>query len=131
MRSAARSLAVGISMAAWFALSNHCALGTIAASTETESAMSGCPMHSAPAKKKPAAKIPCCKDVRAVVAKTVTAAGSAVRIIGAETFATGSVELSSRFPSEIEVLDTGPPERISFAELVLQESMLAHAPPVS
>jgi hypothetical protein len=118
-------------MAAWFALSNHCALGTVAAPTETESAMSGCPMHSAPAKKKPATKVPCCKDVRAVVAKAVTAAASAMRVIGAETFATEFVGLPPRFPAEIEVLDTGPPGRISFAELVLQESMLAHAPPVS
>lgn len=93
--------------------------------------MSGCPMHSAPAKK-PATKIPCCKDVRAVVAKAVTAAASMMRVIGAETFAALSVGLPPRFPAAIEVLDTGPPpSRISFAELVLQESMLAHAPPVS
>ena len=29
-----------------------------------------------------------------------------------------------------ETLDTGPPESRSFAELILQRSILAHAPPV-
>jgi hypothetical protein len=32
---------------------------------------------------------------------------------------------------EIQALDTGPPGYFSFAESVLQESMLSHAPPVS
>ena len=37
----------------------------------------------------------------------------------------------SREAIEIDGLDTGPPGSFSFAELVLQKSVLAHAPPVS
>src|SRR6476646_7288737 len=131
MRSAARALMVVLSLAAWFALSNHCALGGVVEPTGSEPAMSGCPMHSAPAKKNPATKTPCCKDVRAVVAKTAQAAATAVRTIRAQTFAARDFTLPVRLPVAIEFLDTGPPRSISFAESVLQVSMLAHAPPVS
>ena len=88
-------------------------------------------MHSAPAKKKPELKTPCCKDVRAVVAKTIKAAAIVAGIISPETFAAQLVTAPPRLPTEVELLDTGPPGSFSFAELVLQESMLAHAPPVS
>jgi hypothetical protein len=124
-------LAVVISIAAWFALSNHCALGTIAAPTETESAMSGCPMHSAPAKKKPATKTPCCKEVRAVVAKCGPATGLGMRPLGSPEYATEIFSRPSGGAIETDGQDTGPPGLFSFAELVLQKSMLAHAPPVS
>jgi len=34
-----------LSLAAWFALSNHCALGAVATSIEPALEMSGCPMQ--------------------------------------------------------------------------------------
>src|SRR6186997_1792406 len=68
---AVRSFVVALSLAAWFALSNHCALGVALPPVETASETSACPMHSAPAKEKPATKTPCCKQLRAVVAKCV------------------------------------------------------------
>jgi hypothetical protein len=131
MSSAARSLVVVVSLTAWFALSNHCALGVVTQMAQAEPAMSDCPMHAAPAKKKPATKTPCCKDVRAVLAKIAKAAGTSVRIVGLQAFAAHGSRVPLRLPAEIEVLDTGPPCSISFAESVLQESMLSHAPPVS
>ncbi|HXM24994.1 MAG TPA: hypothetical protein VN957_03145, partial [Chthoniobacterales bacterium] len=69
-----RSTVTVLSLVAWFLLSNHCALGAVVAATDPEPQMSGCPMHSAPAKKKPGAQIPCCKEIRAVVAKCVQVA---------------------------------------------------------
>ena len=126
-----RALMVVLSLTAWFALSNHCALGSVVEPTGSEPAMSGCPMHAAPAKKKPATKTPCCKDVRAVVAKIVKAAGTPARIVRAQTFTAQVLPPPVRLSVEIELLDTGPPRSISFAESVLQESMFAHAPPVS
>jgi hypothetical protein len=118
-------------LAAWFALSNHCALGSVVEATGSEPAMSGCPMHAAPAKKGPATKTPCCKDVRAVVAKIVKATGTPVRTIREQTVAAHTFRFPPRLPVEVELLDTGPPCSISFAESVLQESMLSHAPPIS
>jgi hypothetical protein len=119
-----------LTLIAWFSLSNHCALG--AAAPVSEAAFSSCPMHSAPAKKKPATKTPCCKDVRAVVAKGVVASAAGARPIatrdyGTEIFAQQPVRVAILFQN----LDTGPPGCLSFAESVLQESVPAHAPPVS
>ena len=44
------AFAVVFTLAAWFSLSNHCALGSVV--SVSESASGSCPMHSAPAKKK-------------------------------------------------------------------------------
>jgi hypothetical protein len=127
---ATRSSVVIVSLAAWFLLSNHCALGAIALTADAMQ-MNGCPMHSAPAKKEPAPKTPCCKDVRAVIAKSVMATPGGARSIGSLDYAPEVAVRPAREATKTEGLDTGPPGRFSFAELVLQESMLAHAPPVS
>ena len=123
------AVATTLTIAAWFFLSNHCALGGIA--PVPEAVTDACPMHSAPAKKKPASKTPCCKEVRAVIAKCVTAQAAVVRLIATRDYATEIFAAPMRVTVEIHGLDTGPPGCLSFAESVLQESMLAHAPPVS
>jgi hypothetical protein len=122
---------VVVSLLAWFLLSNHCAIGAIVLSGDSEAPTSGCAMHSAPAKKKPAAKSPCCKDVRAVMAKTAGATTAGAGAICARQYTLQILRLLPPVATAVEALDTGPPGRVSFAELVLQESMLAHAPPVS
>jgi hypothetical protein len=129
MSRTAVSFAVTITIAAWFLLSNHCALG--AAVPVAEVVANTCPMHSAPAKKKPATKTPCCKDVRAVIAKSVTANPIAVRLIETRDYITAVFPEPARMATNLGSVDTGPPELLSFAESVLQESMLSHAPPVS
>jgi hypothetical protein len=88
-------------------------------------------MHPSPAKKKPATTPPCCKDLRAIVAKCVTAHPVDLRPVGSRDYATALLGQPKGAGLEIEVLDTGPPGCLSFAESVLQESMLSHAPPVS
>lgn len=88
-------------------------------------------MHSAPEKEKPAVKTPCCKEIRALVAKCVTAGPSALRLIGLQNYAATVFNAPPRLAIAVEELDTGPPRSLSFAELVLQESVLSHAPPVS
>ncbi|HEX4639950.1 MAG TPA: hypothetical protein VH252_01105 [Chthoniobacterales bacterium] len=129
--SAVRMFVVILSLAAWFALSNHCALGTLAPSNEPAAETSGCPMHSSPVKKKPAMKTPCCKDVRAIVAKCVTASPVVARLIGLGDYAADVFQEPARGAIDIQALDTGPPGCFSFAESVLQKSVLSHAPPVS
>jgi hypothetical protein len=121
-----------ITIAAWVLLSNHCALGVIAAPENPEPEMVGCPMHSAPAKKEPVSKTPCCKDLRAVVAKILNKATPfAARSVGRCDYAAQNFRVPPRVVLEVRGLDTGPPGCLSFAELVLQESMRTHAPPVS
>ena len=132
IREIVRSILTLVVIASWFSLSNHCAIALALPVQEPAAQVEngGCPMHSAPAKKKPAAKAPCCKDVRAVVAKCVTANPAASRLIASQDYVTEIVGRPTPAAHEIESLDTGPPG-FSFAESVLQESMLAHAPPVS
>jgi len=127
----ARSMFAIVAIGAWLSLANHCALGAVLTPAEAAPEKSECPMHSVPARKKPAAKIPCCKDVRAIVAKCVHAIPVAVRSIDAADYAAEISEEPAKILIEIQALDTGPPGRFSFAESVLQESMLSHAPPVS
>jgi hypothetical protein len=122
---------VPLTIIAWLLLSNHCALGAIAPPTEAAPESAGCPMHSAPAKKKPATKTPCCKDLRAIVAKWVGANAVGLRVISSQNYAPEIFPQPGCVAVKIEGLDTGPPGCLSFAESVLQESMLSHAPPVS
>lgn len=126
----ARSALVLVAIAAWFCLSNHCALGMVAPPAPAEPEASACPMHSAPAKKKPATKAPCCKEVRAVLAKCVKATAATVRPVILPGYATQIFPPPTQTALEIAEVDTGPPS-LSFAESVLQESMLSHAPPRS
>ena len=125
-----RWVTVSVTIAAWLLLSNHCAFGAVVTPVEPQADMSGCPMHSAPAKKKSAPKPPCCKEVRAILAKCVTANPAAVRLVAGPDYATGISPRPTHTAVEIAEIDPGPP-CLSFAESVLQESMLSHAPPVS
>jgi hypothetical protein len=128
----ARSTVVVLSLTAWFLLSTHCALGVIAASSEAAPEAEGCPMHSSPAKKKPISKTPCCKDLRAVVAKILNKVAPLLsRSVERFDYGAENFRVPPQVVFEIGGLDTGPPGCLSFAELVLQESMRAHAPPVS
>jgi hypothetical protein len=113
---------------AWLVLSNHCALG-LGESAKADSESGGCPMHSAPAKGNPAKNIPCCKDLRAVpshAAKNLAAVAS--QLVGVQDYV-AAVLRSLRVAAQLLALNTGPPRSLSFAESILQRSILAHAPP--
>jgi hypothetical protein len=133
LKKASRYTTVLLSLTAWFFVSNHCAVGVISSSAEASAEAGGCPMHvAAPAKEKPAAKIPCCKEIRALVAKSVTTVLTlAARFPAGQEYARSTFPPPPRHTIELFSLDTGPPGSLSFAELILQESMPAHAPPVS
>jgi hypothetical protein len=121
---------------AWLAASNHCAVASlhsvpVAATGEHEH----CPGHEAPAKK----DLPkggcdgqnCCKSLFAPVTAL------AKNLLGHDTAffvtkhypAADAVLLREQHDAPISELDTGPPYRRTFAELVLQHSVRAHAPP--
>jgi hypothetical protein len=119
-----------VTLAAWILLSNHCALGLsgLVASSATEPGV--CPMHSGPVKEKPATNIPCCKDLRAVVSHAVKNLGAvASQWVGVRAYVAAVFTLP-RVAAQLAASDTGPPNSISFAESILQRSILAHAPPV-
>ena len=127
-----RACAASIAICAWFALSNHCVL-TAASRPLTCENSEGFPMHAhkQPPKPSHSANLPCCKTLAATRVL-------AIPHVAKNCFAIGQIEFSDEqsliFPSVHftagVVLDTGPPASATFAELVLQRSILAHAPPI-
>ena len=133
LRRAGRCTTGLLTLAAWLILSNHCLLGFTKATANTVAQPNECPMHAAaPAKEKQEAKIPCCKEIRALVAKSVTMVLTlAARPSASLKYAKAAFPPPPRHSVDLFSLDTGPPDCFSFAELVLQGSVRAHAPPVS
>jgi hypothetical protein len=126
-----RCLVVGLTICSWLATSNHCALMAVAA--PVADLQSACPYHSKPTnQKEQSSQVQCCKILRAVVfAKTKDWARNDAKFCDANfpVLAGAFVVYSSRAVAPL-LLDTGPPGAFSFAELILQQSLLAHAPPV-
>jgi hypothetical protein len=121
---------VFLTITAWLLLSNHCALGLSGALVEGDSEVGACPMHSAPAKEKPAANLPCCKELRALAShagKSVATAAS--QLVGVRDYVAAIFVMPPRLTARALALETGPPHSLSFAESILQRSILAHAPP--
>jgi hypothetical protein len=131
VRPGARSLIAAITICSWIAVSNHCAFAAIA--TEINKAETECPFHSKPAKQKEqSSQVQCCKILRAVVfAKTKDWARDDAKFCDANfrIQACALITYSTRVVAPL-LLDTGPPGAFSFAELILQQSLPAHAPPV-
>jgi len=124
-------LIAAITICSWIALSNHCAFAAVA--TEIDKAQTECPFHSKPAKQKEqSSHVQCCKILRAVVfAKTKDWARNDAKFSDANFgVETGMFVLRSVRSVAPLLLDTGPPRHASsFAELILQQSLLVHAPP--
>jgi hypothetical protein len=131
VRAIARCLIIAVAICSWFAISNHCAFAALA--TKTDSVQAACPFHSTPAKQeKPAAGAQCCKILRAVAPVAVKGwARDDTNLSDSDGYG-GEHALTIAYSQTTLVplsLDTGPPGVRSFAELILQRSLLAHAPP--
>jgi hypothetical protein len=129
-RNFVRCATVAITIFSWLAISNHCAFGAIAdRDRETESA---CPFHSEPVKPEPPPSgTQCCKILRAVVpvvTKSWARDDTKVSSVDLRVDEFALVAHSHTTPAPL-FLDTGPPKARTFAELILQGSLLAHAPP--
>ena len=134
--SFSRTLGVLVLLAAWFALSNHCALATFGHGAETgiSAEIHKCCPAKAEAGEEQMPEQPmqaCCKSLRVLPAdagaKLVKAPDSALMIswvwaVLAEVWAVES-------PAAKVMSSTEPPWVRSFAEAVLQRSLLSHAPP--
>jgi hypothetical protein len=132
MKMSIRSVGVAIAICSWIAISNHCAFAAVA--TESANAQGECPFHSKPAKQRqPPSQVQCCKTLHAVVvAQSKAWERDHAKFSHADFFVeAGAYLLRSRRTVAPLLLDTGPPLRaFSFAELILQQSLLAHAPPL-
>jgi len=131
MKASTRCGVVLMAICSWFALSNHCAFAAVA--TKTHSAQTECPFHSKQAKQKQEpSQLQCCKILRAVVFAQTKSWGrddSKFSDVGFRIEEFADVPLWYDAHASL-CLDTGPPGVRSFAELILQRSLLAHAPPV-
>jgi hypothetical protein len=131
MKTSMRWAIVTVAICSWIAVSNHCAFAAVA--TESDKAQTECPFHSKPAKQKEqSSQVQCCKILRAVV---FTQSRARERDDAKFSDANFPVQTGASLLCSIQavaplLLDTGPPLRaFSFAELILQQSLLAHAPP--
>ena len=130
MKAVTRYAGVAIAICSWIAISNHCAFAAMA--TKDDSGQPTCPFHSKPEKQKEqTSQVQCCKILRAVVptiSKSWTPSDGDVSDIH---FPFEDCRLLGYFRDPLAplLLDTGPPGAHSFAELILQQSLLAHAPP--
>jgi hypothetical protein len=120
-----------LTMVAWFAISNHCALAAF--ETKQNVAAHALCHGSAPAPSKLPVKseeMPCCKLLRATLIKDDASVVENALAFSLQPYFVGLIVFPEHlhWPQSFE-LDTGPPFRGSFAESVLQRSLLAHAPP--
>ena len=130
MRAIARCLIIAVAICSWFAISNHCVFAALATN---DTASRQCPFHSKPAKQeKPSTGAQCCKILRAVASVPAKSwARDDTKLSDADAYR-GEHALAIVHSQTTLVplfLDTGPPDVHSFAELILQRSLLAHAPP--
>ena len=128
MKATARCLAVAMVICSWIAISNHCAFGAVAA--KSDSTESECPFHSKPEKKKEQPSTQqCCKVLRAVVAKLAKSlARDDASFSDVDLMVEKLVAFTEAHKAAPLLLDTGPPGKTSFVELI--GSVRAHAPPV-
>jgi len=132
LRHINRIAIVAVSIVAWFSISNHCALGALV-TAKTQSAMVPTHCHGnqpSPANKSGKEEMPCCKMLRA----TITGEVKTVQVLAKDFLPIQTWIVAELFsaPKTLLVpleLDTGPAFAGSFAESVLQRSVLAHAPP--
>ena len=130
MKVSIRCAGVAIVICSWFAISNHCAFAAMA--TKGDSPQAACPFHSKPEKqKKQSSQVQCCKVLRAVVPTIAKSWAPSERDVSDIHFPFEDCRLLAHFRDALAplLLDTGPPDAHSFAELILQRSLLAHAPP--
>jgi hypothetical protein len=124
-----------VSIVTWFSISNHCVIGAlIAAHTPSATTQMHCHGNQSPPSKNGDEEMPCCKVLRA----TVTGEAKVFQVtnkdfVPIQTWVPAELIFANKMQicCESGELDTGPPFARSFAEAILQRSILAHAPPLS
>jgi hypothetical protein len=125
-----RAGVVAVTIAAWFLISNHCAFAIVEGAklpAEHAHCHGSTAPTNAPAQNE---QLPCCKLLRATITKDGASVAGNALAFSLQPYFVGFIVFPEplRWPQSFE-LDTGPPFSISFAESVLQRSILAHAPP--
>jgi hypothetical protein len=128
----ARLLFAIITTVAWFFISNHCILAEFKGAPKAEaSCHQRCCSDQSPAKSESETWTECCKTLNAtfVWAKNVIGYDTSLFALQFYFLAPELLLNNSKADDRGDELDTGPPFAKTFAELILQRSILAHAPP--
>ena len=129
----ARLLTVITTAVAWFFISNHCVLAEMPTASKAKSSChQPCCGNQPPAKNTTESATECCKTLRATLTGAAKDfAGYDTSLFALQFYFVGSViSTNDSRPVPVLELDTGPPFVHTFAESVLQRSILAHAPPL-
>lgn len=126
-----RFLVVAVMLLSWFVITNHCALARMQAQMAAQDEAECCHKKGqAPEKEAPCQELAqCCKAVKASLSgkAEVKFDTSNFQI---QYFAILQVlAAQTAQPAQELIFDHGPPRAVSFAESVLQRSLLSHAPP--
>jgi hypothetical protein len=130
--SMARLLTVILTAVAWFFISNHCVLAEFKAAPKAEARChQDCCGDQSPGKSKSESGSECCKTLNAtlVVAKKLVGYDTSLFALQFYFVAPELLLNDSKAAVRGTEFDTGPPFAKTFAELTLQRSILAHAPP--
>jgi hypothetical protein len=108
------------------------ALETPAAKATVARCHENCGHNQSPAKGKNQRTTECCKTLRATLntsAKKLAPCDTSLFALQLYFVAPVILSSDSRLATRGVEFDTGPPGSLTFAELILQRSILAHAPP--
>lgn len=133
-----RASGVLLLLAAWLTLSNHCALAALGQGTASDksAALRKCCAGKVPAGEETPPAAPggmCCKSLRVLPTDTpVKLVQAQENVLLFELIWTALCEAPAvRLVVGEVARATGPPRAESFAEMVLQRSLLSHAPPLA
>lgn len=136
IKRAARGTISLFALMAWLLAANHCIVADLL--PKQAAAPAGhehCAGQTAPSDDKKSEGCDgssCCKALSAPLALAKSLVQPDAFFLATRDFpATSGFDLGEPHFALIAELDTGPPGSSSFAELVLQRSILAHAPPIA
>lgn len=130
----ARATLSAIVALCWLLAANHCVVaGLLPRAAAPAGEHQECPGHPAPkddGQSRDCDGSGCCKALSAPVALSKNLVGYDLAIFGTSEFPLTQLAAAPQMRAGLILeLDTGPPDASSFAESVLQRSILAHAPP--
>ena len=126
--STARLLVVAAMLLSWLGITNHCALVRLRPTSQAKTEHAHC--HGGPAKELPMDSRECCKTLHASLPAKAEVKFDASKF--QLHFFAAAVTLAADITNSaaaVFIFDHGPPRSFSFAESVLQRSLLSHAPP--
>jgi hypothetical protein len=132
LQAPARVLTVALLMISWLLATNHCGLAMMMQTKSTTEHLHCCSKNEAPTKSLPrGAMLQCCKAIHGTPAPEKAGAKFDRSNFELQLYALllALAPVSWEKESSAFLYDLGPPRAVSFAELVLQRSVLAHAPP--